>query len=66
MIAFAGGMTAAGEPFLSRIREHVKTVAFPVPAEKCVIRYAQLGTDAGFIGAAGCARVLWQRQAKPE
>jgi glucokinase len=66
VIAFAGGMTAAGDAFLNRIREHVKTVAFPVPAEKCVIRYAQLGTDAGFIGAAGCARLLWQREAKPE
>src|SRR5436309_144979 len=65
VIAFAGGMTAAGDAFLNRIREHVKTVAFPVPAEKCVIRYAQLGTDAGFIGAAGCARLFWQRQAKP-
>lgn len=66
VIAFAGGMTAAGDAFLNRIKEHVKTVAFPVPAEKCVIRYAQLGTDAGFIGAAGCARLLWQREAKPE
>jgi len=65
VIAFAGGMTAAGDSFLNRIKEHVKTVAFPVPAEKCVIRYAQLGTDAGFIGAAGCARLLWQRLAKP-
>jgi glucokinase len=65
VIAFAGGMTAAGDSFLNRIKEHVKSVAFPVPAEKCVIRYAQLGTDAGFIGAAGCARLLWQREVKP-
>jgi glucokinase len=58
-VCFAGGMTAAGEPFLERIRRHVRAVAFPVPAARCQIRYAQLGSDAGFIGAAGCARQLW-------
>ena len=30
-ICFAGGMTAAGEPFLDRIRNYVREVAFPVP-----------------------------------
>jgi glucokinase len=58
-VCFAGGMTAAGERFLERIRRHVRGVAFPVPAAKCQIRFAQLGSDAGFIGAAGCARQLW-------
>jgi glucokinase len=56
MVVFGGGMTAAGEGFLERIRQHVRELAFPVPAERTEIRYAQLGTDAGFIGAAGCAR----------
>ncbi len=59
-VCFAGGMTAAGEPFLERIRHYVREVAFPVPAAKCQIRYAKLGSDAGFIGAAGCARQLWR------
>jgi glucokinase len=58
MVVFGGGMIAAGEPFLERIREHVKQLAFPVPAAKTQIRYAQLGSDAGFIGAAACARQL--------
>jgi glucokinase len=58
MVAFAGGMIAAGEPFLERIRHHVRQLAFPVPAAKTRIRYAQLGSDAGFIGAAACARLL--------
>jgi glucokinase len=62
VVCFAGGMTAAGEPFLKRIREHVKALAFPVPAARCQIRYARLGSDAGFIGAAGCARQLWLKQ----
>jgi glucokinase len=59
MIVFGGGMIAAGEPFLERIRRHVRELAFPVPAEKTQVRYAQLGSDAGFIGAAACARKLY-------
>jgi glucokinase len=58
LIVFGGGMTAAGEPFLDRIRHHIRVLAFPVPAAKTEVRYAQLGGDAGFIGAAGCARLL--------
>jgi glucokinase len=60
MIVFGGGMIAAGETFLERIRHHVKQLAFPVPAAKTQIRYALLGGDTGFIGAAGCARLLWR------
>jgi glucokinase len=59
VIAFAGGMVAAGDAFLERIRHHVRRLAFPVPSEKTLIRYAVLGTDAGFIGAAACARQLY-------
>ena len=61
MVVFAGGMIAAGEPFLERIRRHVREMAFPVPAEKTQLRYALLGGDAGFIGAAACARQLYRR-----
>jgi glucokinase len=62
MVVFAGGMIAAGEPFLERIRHHIGQLAFPVPAERTAIRYADLGGDAGFIGAAACARKLCQRK----
>jgi glucokinase len=62
VVVFAGGMTAAGEPFMERIRHHVKQLAFPVPAAGTVIRYAELGSDAGFIGAAGCGRLLVRGQ----
>lgn len=58
MIVFGGGMIAAGEAFLERIRHHVRALAFPISAERTQIRYAQLGGDAGFIGAAGCGRRL--------
>jgi glucokinase len=62
MVVFGGGMTAAGDMFLQRIRRHVRELAFPVPAEKTQICFAELGTDAGFIGAAGCGRQLFYRQ----
>jgi glucokinase len=61
MVVFAGGMTAAGETFLARIQKHIKQLAFPVPAEKTVVCYSRLGMDAGFIGAAACARQLYMR-----
>ena len=61
MVAYAGGMIAAGESFLNRIRQHVHKLAFPVPAAKAQICYAKLGSDAGFIGAAGCGRRLHSR-----
>jgi glucokinase len=61
MVVFGGGMIAAGETFLERIRRHVRELAFPVPAAKTQIRYAQLGSDAGFIGAAACGRQLYHR-----
>jgi glucokinase len=58
VIVFGGGMIAAGDGFLERIRRHVQELAFPVPAARTQIRYAQLGADAGFIGAAACGRQL--------
>jgi glucokinase len=58
MVVFGGGMTAAGEVFLERIRHHVRELAFAVPAARTQIRFAQLGSDAGFIGAAACGRQL--------
>jgi glucokinase len=58
MTVYGGGMIAAGPAFLERIRHHVKELAFPVPAARTRICYAELGNDAGFIGAAGCGRLL--------
>jgi glucokinase len=58
IVLFGGGMIAAGQKFLDEIRADIQVMAFPVPAAKTRIAYAELGGDAGFIGAAGCAR-LW-------
>jgi glucokinase len=56
IVVFGGGMIAAGLDFLKDIRDGIRSMAFPVPAARTRIEYAQLGGDAGFIGAAGCAR----------
>lgn len=62
VLVYGGGMIAAGEGFLDRIRRHVHEMAFPVPAAQTQIRYAHLGSDAGFIGAAGCGRLVYRKQ----
>ena len=58
LIAYGGGMIAAGEPFLAKIKEYIGRFALSYPAKQVQVRYAQLGSDAGFIGAAACARQL--------
>lgn len=56
VVVFSGGMINAGDFLLDRIRKYVVENALPVPGEKTLVTFAELGTDAGFIGAAGCAR----------
>ena len=56
IILFGGGMIAAGNSLLNDIRAEIQAMAFPIPAERTRVQYAELGGDAGFIGAAGCAR----------
>lgn len=59
-VIFGGGMIAAGTKFLDQIRAEVRRIAFPVPGKNTELVYAQLGGDAGFIGAAACARRMWR------
>ena len=62
MIVFGGGMAEAGEPFRAKIEMYVKKFGLPFPAKSVKIALAKLGWDAGFIGAAGCARMLVQKK----
>ncbi|MFO1022288.1 MAG: ROK family protein [Planctomycetales bacterium] len=55
-MTFGRNETALGRRFLAEIQKEVHKRAFPVPAAKTIIDYASLGGDAGYIGAAGCAR----------
>ncbi len=61
MVVYTGGMTRSGQQFLEWIREDIRRLAFPTPAEKTRVLYGVLGTSAGFIGAAGWARRQHQR-----
>jgi len=62
MVLFGGAMTFGrnetdlGQRFLEKIRSVVRERAFPTLAEQTLVDYATLGGDAGFIGAAGCAK----------
>lgn len=60
MIVFGGGMAEAGEGFRARIETYVRRFGLPYPSRQVRIALAQLGPDAGVIGAAGCARQLVQ------
>jgi glucokinase len=51
-VVFGGGVMAAGELLLAPIRRTVRERVFLVPAQHVEIVQAQLGDDAGLIGAA--------------
>lgn len=55
-MTFGRNETALGQRFLQRLQTEIRQRAFPIPAEQTAIAYAALGSDAGFIGAAGYAR----------
>ena len=57
MIVFGGGMVKAGEWFRSKIDTYVRQYGLPFPTKSVKVAFASLGSDAGFIGAAGCARL---------
>jgi glucokinase len=56
LILFGGGMIAAGLDFLEAIRHAIRELAFPTAWESTRVEFAELGNNAGFIGAAGWAR----------
>lgn len=72
MVLLGGAMTfgrhdtAIGRKFLETVRSEFCSRSFPVLAEKIRIDYATLGGNAGFIGAAGCARRAINRGLMPE
>ncbi len=60
-MTFGGRDSDLGQRFLARIKEEIDRRAFEVLAERIVLDFASLGGDAGFIGAAGIARLEHQR-----
>ncbi len=53
---FGGHQTRAGRAFLEAIRQRIRELTFPVLEENTIIDFATLGSDSGYIGAAGVAR----------
>lgn len=51
-IIIGGGLSKAGKPLLEKITHYFRKYALPRISENCEIRLAQLGNDAGMIGAA--------------
>lgn len=60
-MTFGGAGHPLGEEFLQRIREEVRPRLLPSLADFLQIGFAQLGADAGYIGAAGLARLEQER-----
>lgn len=61
-MTFGGHETAVGRQFLGWIKAEVKKRALRLLAEQTVIDFANLGGDAGYIGAAGLARLEHRKQ----
>ena len=60
-MTFGGNETSVGRRFLAHVKQEVQRRAFPILAEQTVIDFASLGGDAGYIGAAGIARLEHQK-----
>jgi len=60
-MTFGGHDSPLGRRFLARIKEEVDRRAFALLAERISIDFASLGSDAGYLGAAGIARVEHQQ-----
>ena len=57
-ILFAGGMIAAGDLLLDRIKHYFNQYIWTLKPEKLEICFAKLGEPAGMIGAAAVAKDL--------
>ena len=66
MVLFGGAMTFGrnetplGQRFLQRIKDEINERAFPACSQNTLVDFATLGSDAGFIGAAACARKAYR------
>ena len=56
-MTFGGHDAPLGRKFLAEVRNEIQRRAFPVLAQRIKVDYASLGGDAGYIGAAGVARL---------
>lgn len=55
-MTFGGNETELGRRFIGRIKQEIDARAFALLAERLQMNFATLGSDAGYIGAAGIGR----------
>ena len=58
---FGGSNSELGQKFLDEVKSEVRRLVFPVLAERLVVEFAQLGSEAGFVGAAGLGRAQYNK-----
>jgi glucokinase len=61
-MTFGGETSPVGKAFIDRVRREVQDLAIPMLAAQTPIHYASLGGNAGYIGAAGRARLEHARR----
>ncbi len=61
-MTFGGHESPVGRKFLERVRDEVRHRTFPVLKEKTIVDFASLGSDAGYIGAAGIGRLAYRKR----
>ena len=55
-LVIGGGVSAAGDFLLKRVQKNFEQFAFPTVRTSTTLKLAELGNDAGVIGAASLAR----------
>jgi glucokinase len=62
-VNFGGDESPLGRSFLDRVMAETRKLVFPVVGGKLVVNFAKLGSDAGYVGAAGMARTQFAKSA---
>jgi len=62
-VDFGGADTVLGRSFLDGIIAEAKRLTFPVVGKELEVSFAQLESDAGYVGAAGMARTEFMKSA---
>lgn len=61
---FGGSKSPLGRRFIDKVIDTVKKQVFPVIADRLVVRFAELGGEAGFVGAAGMAKLQYSKNSQ--
>ncbi len=64
-MTFGVSGSGMGQRFLESVRSEFRRRTFPILAEKTIIDWATLGADAGYLGAAGIARLEHEKDQSP-